>query len=208
MDKALKNKLQKLFDVVMEEAETNEKFAKKLEETMRTVEDKSSGMKVFKIPEDVLLVDIKDVPPEAIEKGKTFAEKFGELKVSAEESDKSTAQVIVVDGKKGVAVHTAILDKPATKKKNKTIMVPNVRGNNRRDKAVLDPIKLTEEGDPNLRKKLERLTEKQLKDIIADYGMDPSKLAMKWKDRDRLIQLIMETSARRATKGDAFRNMD
>ena len=80
------------------------------------------------------------------------------------------------------------------------------RGANRRDAAVLDPIKLIEEGNESLHQQLESLTEKQLKDIIADFGMDPSKLAMKWKDKDRLIKHIIETSERRASKGDAFRH--
>lgn len=78
------------------------------------------------------------------------------------------------------------------------------RGANRRDKAILDPIKLAEEGSLT-KELLEPLSEKELKDIIADYGMDPSKLAMKWKDRDRIIQLIIDISMRRASKGDAFR---
>ena len=79
------------------------------------------------------------------------------------------------------------------------------RGANRRDKAVLDPIKLAEEGKLSA-EVLESLTDKELKDIVADYRMDPSKLAMKWKDKNRLIQLILDTSFRRASKGDAFRS--
>ncbi len=79
------------------------------------------------------------------------------------------------------------------------------RGYNRRDKAVLDPIKLAE-NDKLTADVLSTLTEKELKDIIADYGMDTSKLAMKWKNRERLIQLILTTSFRRASKGDAFRS--
>ena len=79
------------------------------------------------------------------------------------------------------------------------------RAYNRRDKAVLDPIKLAEDGELSA-DVLTPLSEKELKDIVADYGMDPSKLAMKWKDKDRLIQLILDTSFRRASKGDAFRN--
>ena len=78
------------------------------------------------------------------------------------------------------------------------------RSANRRDKAVLDPVKMAGEGTLT-REILEKLSEKELKDIIADYGMDSSKLAMKWKDRERLIQLIMDTAVRRASKGDAFR---
>lgn len=78
------------------------------------------------------------------------------------------------------------------------------RASNRRDKAVLDPIKLAEEGE--LKEDiLLPLTVKELKDIVADFGMDQSKLAMKWKDKDRLIQLILDTSFRRASKGEAFR---
>lgn len=79
------------------------------------------------------------------------------------------------------------------------------RGANRRDKAVLDPIKLAEENQLT-KEALDVLTEKELKDIIAEHGMDSAKLAMKWKDKERLIQLILETSIRRASKGDAFRS--
>ena len=79
------------------------------------------------------------------------------------------------------------------------------RASNRRDKAVLDPIKLAENGELTA-DILSPLVEKELKDIIADFGMDPSRLAMKWKDKERLIQLILDTSIRRASKGDAFRS--
>lgn len=79
------------------------------------------------------------------------------------------------------------------------------RASNRRDKAVLDPIKLAENGELTA-DILSPLVEKELKDIIADFGMDPSRLAMKWKDKEKLIQLILDTSIRRASKGDAFRS--
>ena len=79
------------------------------------------------------------------------------------------------------------------------------RPSNRRDPAVLDPVSLILEDEYLLAKKLQSLTDKQLKDIIADYGMDPSKRAMKWKNRERLIDHIVDTARRRAVKGDAFR---
>ncbi len=78
------------------------------------------------------------------------------------------------------------------------------RASNRRDKPVLDPIRLAED-DALSAENLLPLTVKELKDIIAGFGMDPAKLAMKWKDKDRLIQLIIETSYRRAAKGNVFR---
>lgn len=49
-------------------------------------------------------------------------------------------------------------------------------------------------------------TSKQVKDIIAEYRMDPSQRAMHWRNRERLIQLILDTARRRAAKGDAFRD--
>lgn len=76
---------------------------------------------------------------------------------------------------------------------------------NRRDPAVFDPVALISEDENLLIEKLQELTDVQLKDIIADYGMDPSKLAMKWKDRERLINHIIDVARRRASKGDVFR---
>ena len=59
--------------------------------------------------------------------------------------------------------------------------------------------------EPELRRQLEQLDAEQLKDIIAEHGMDRAKLAMRWKTCARLIDLIVETVAARAKKGDAFR---
>jgi len=46
----------------------------------------------------------------------------------------------------------------------------------------------------------------QLKDMVAEHGMDQAKLAMKWRTSDRLVDLIASTVAARARKGDAFRS--
>jgi hypothetical protein len=45
----------------------------------------------------------------------------------------------------------------------------------------------------------------QLRDVVAEYRMDPNKLVMKWKDRERVIEHIATTAASRGRKGDAFR---
>ena len=76
---------------------------------------------------------------------------------------------------------------------------------NRRPPAILDPVALAERGDDVLRNELEPLTLDQLKDIVADYGMDHDRLAMKWRTQQRLIDRIVEVSISRAHKGDAFR---
>lgn len=75
----------------------------------------------------------------------------------------------------------------------------------RRHPGVLDPFETYAEGEEALRRRLEALDLEQLKDIVAEHGMDTSKLAMKWKSEDRLIELVVATVASRSRKGDAFR---
>ena len=83
---------------------------------------------------------------------------------------------------------------------------PKKKRSNRRDPAVLNPIQMVLDGDAALETRLSELSEKQLKDIIADYSMDPNKLASRWRKKERLIGLIIETARHRASKGDAFRD--
>ena len=79
------------------------------------------------------------------------------------------------------------------------------RKGGRRAAAVLDPVELAKHGEMDLRKKLDVLDLESLLDIVAQYGMDPGKLVMKWKDRERVVDRIVEVAVGRATKGDAFR---
>ena len=80
------------------------------------------------------------------------------------------------------------------------------RPRNRRTPAILDPVAvLREHGDQELRSRLSGLGLEQLKDIVAQYGMDPGKLVMKWKTQERVADRIVELSTKRAQKGDAFR---
>jgi hypothetical protein len=76
----------------------------------------------------------------------------------------------------------------------------------RRTPAVLDPVELARQGEGILRAKLNTLNLEQLRDVVAQYGMDPGKLVMKWKDINRVIDRIVELALARSTKGDAFRN--
>jgi hypothetical protein len=80
------------------------------------------------------------------------------------------------------------------------------RKGGRRTPAVLDPVELARQGESELRAKISMLTLDQLRDIVAQYGMDPGKLVMKWKDINRVMDRIVELAVTRATKGDAFRN--
>ncbi|MEQ8997299.1 MAG: hypothetical protein RID53_12455 [Coleofasciculus sp. B1-GNL1-01] len=76
----------------------------------------------------------------------------------------------------------------------------------RRRTSVFDPVELYhQKGEKHLREQLQQLEVEQLKDMIAEHGMDSSRRAMRWKKRDRLIELIVKTASCRARKGDAFR---
>jgi len=80
------------------------------------------------------------------------------------------------------------------------------RPKNRRPPPVLDPVEIARAGEDALRTRLATLSIEQLKDIVAEFGMDPGKLVIKWKSADRIIDRIVEISMPRAQKGDAFRS--
>jgi hypothetical protein len=82
----------------------------------------------------------------------------------------------------------------------------SARKGGRRTPALIDPVAVALSGPQELQDALSRLDLGQLLDIVAEYGMDPGKLVMKWKDRDRVVDRIVEVSISRATKGDAFRS--
>ena len=65
-----------------------------------------------------------------------------------------------------------------------TSAVSKTRG--RRFLAKLDAFHLLELGEDVLSKELEKLNIEELKDIVSEYGMDTSRLVLKWKVRERL----------------------
>jgi hypothetical protein len=75
----------------------------------------------------------------------------------------------------------------------------------RRAPAAIDPLALFGAGEPALRRSLGGLDIEELKDIVAEHGMDTNKLAMKWKSRARLEDLIVTSIRDRLEKGDPFR---
>jgi hypothetical protein len=95
----------------------------------------------------------------------------------------------------------AILESPQTRASGEAI--PKRTG--RRAPGVLDPFTVFSQGEPALRQQLTTLTLDHLKDIVSEHGMDPSRLALKWRTKDRLVGLIVSTVRNRSGKGDAFR---
>jgi hypothetical protein len=75
----------------------------------------------------------------------------------------------------------------------------------RRKPGRFDPMTVHRERPADPARRLDELSVDELKDIIAEHGMDRTKLAMKWKDKTRLVKLIIDTVENRAQKGDAFR---
>lgn len=100
--------------------------------------------------------------------------------------------------------HALSVSRPSTTGPGLEVGGPKRKGG-RRTPAVLDPVELARQGEGALRARLANLELERLRDIVAQFGMDPGKLVMKWKDSNRVIDRIVEVSLARATKGDAFR---
>lgn len=60
-------------------------------------------------------------------------------------------------------------------------------------------------GEQHLRDRLATLDLEQLRNIVAEHGMDSDRLAMKWRDPQRVRERIVERVLDRAVKGDEFR---
>jgi len=81
------------------------------------------------------------------------------------------------------------------------------RPRRRRAPAAFDPVAMLREHNvQQLRSQLSKLDLEQLKDIVAQYGMDTEKLVMKWRTPKRIVDRIVDISTKRVQKGDAFRD--
>jgi hypothetical protein len=70
----------------------------------------------------------------------------------------------------------------------------------------VDPFEVLRDGGvTGLRERLATLSLDELRDIVAEYRVEPYTLAMKWKTASRLIDLIVDTIEQRSRKGEAFR---
>ena len=61
-------------------------------------------------------------------------------------------------------------------------------------------------GERALRDRLNSLELNALRRIVRHHGFDPSKLAEKWKNKERLIDLIIDRVSARSEKGKAFKD--
>jgi hypothetical protein len=75
----------------------------------------------------------------------------------------------------------------------------------RRKAGAFDPMSIFQENPEKLKVMLDDLSIEELKDIVAEQGMDRGKLAMKWRTKERFTNLIITTVESRIHKGDAFR---
>lgn len=83
--------------------------------------------------------------------------------------------------------------------------IPTRRG--RRAPGPWDPYAVYGQvGEQGLKERLAGLELEQLRDIVAEHGMNHDGKAMRWKAADRVIGRIVERVVERAGKGDAFRS--
>ena len=133
-----------------------------------------------------LLRDLADVVSHEAERNVEFGERLQSVLTSVASRDSVTVSAAGTTAKRPGRASTR-------------------RASKRRSPAILDPVALAANGEEALRSELAPLRLDQLKDIVADYGMDYDKLAMRWRRADRVIDRIVEVSINRAHKGDAFR---
>ena len=84
--------------------------------------------------------------------------------------------------------------------------VPTTRRTGRRTPGVLDPFAVYADGGEDLlRARLSELDLERLRDIVAEHAMDHDRLAMKWKNPNRVIDRILDKVQTRSAKGAVFR---
>jgi hypothetical protein len=72
---------------------------------------------------------------------------------------------------------------------------------------TLDPFEIYRSHAPEkFRDWLNGLTIHQLRSIVRQHRLDPSRLSDKWKNKERFITLISERVEARSTQGDVFRH--
>lgn len=104
------------------------------------------------------------------------------------------------------ALIAALPVKVAVPKAAPTAAGAQTKKSRRRAPGPFDPFAVCRtEGVQALRARLTALTLDELKDIVSEHAMDGSRLALKWKAAERLIDMIVTTVVDRSSKGDAFR---
>lgn len=130
------------------------------------------------------------------------------VKVVSAEADRNPAFAAEINEALGLAVSGAT---KKAKKDQKTFESDSgelKRPKNRRSPALVEPVKMVKEGEHILRAELQKLDLEQLRDVVAENGMDTGRLVMKWINRERVIERIVEMALSRSQKGDAFRRTE
>lgn len=71
--------------------------------------------------------------------------------------------------------------------------------------SEFDPFELLRTGGESaLRERLELLDVPRLKAVISVNALDTTRLAQKWRDKQRLVSFIVERITARAQKGEVF----
>lgn len=82
--------------------------------------------------------------------------------------------------------------------------VEKPRRKSRRSPALFDPVQSIKNGEAFLREQLSGLNLEQLRDMIAEYGMDAGRRVIRWTKSERVVNYIVEISILRVTKGRTF----
>jgi hypothetical protein len=81
-----------------------------------------------------------------------------------------------------------------------------VKGRSKRESTQIPDVFtiFSQGGEEALRAILDPLELPVLKKVVSQHGLDPSKLAVKWQNKERLIQLVVDRVFSRSEKGKTF----
>lgn len=116
---------------------------------------------------------------------------------------KEIIEIILEEAKKNKDFEEAL--KGALYREKSDLVKAKTKCRIKRESAKINPLIEVEKGENDLRQKLEELNIQELKNVIYDYGLDNMKNSVRWKKKEKFVNLIIEMSKKKISKGNAFR---
>ena len=204
MNSDLRKVLLNLVDIITEEAASNPAFRKKLVSTLQELSAECPRSK----GEKKSTSEDRSVKNEPITKTSLRRLKISELRDMAE-----TYSIPLKSGEKKDAIIDKILSSidNVSSKANMPTMEGKKNTNSSHssasDKNLPNPVEIYyKEGEEKLTEIMNTLEIDDLKLIIRNHRLDTANKSVKWKDKEKLVNMIVQKAKSRATKGNVFLN--
>lgn len=159
-------------------------------------------------PELKKLIDRNGMDPDRTLKSRSTKGEMIELILAFQTAQGEAGSSTALPGQPAASADAVPADAPATGPETTGPMPAVVNPpKRRRQPSPLDPYAVAAGGGVDeLRHQLQHLDLEELKDVIAEYGMNYDGRAMSWHDHHRFVDRIVEKADFGATQGNAFRS--